>query len=197
MNAAPVFERVYAALKHRLRAGALAPTARLDPTALADQLAASVTPVRDALHRLAGERLVLARQDGFQVPALSEPDLRDLYAWNQQLLLLALRGTHRSPLGGLDPPSPELHSAEVAEIIFRTIAQVSGNREQAFAVDALNDRLHAARRAELGILSQIGGELADMIGADLRTLRTLIGRYHRRRLAAVPHIVRALHRPAN
>ena len=196
MNAAPVFERVYAALKQRLREGELAPGARLDPAALADQLAASVTPVRDALHRLAGERLVLARHDGFQVPALTEPDLRDLYAWNQQLLLLALRGALRSPLAGLGPPRPDLHSAEVAETAFRTIGHASGNREQAIAIDTLNDRLHAVRRAELAILSQIGGELADLIGADLRTLRTLIGRYHRRRIAAVPQIVRAHYRMA-
>lgn len=193
MNAAPVFDRVYDGLKRRLREGALVPGARLDPAELSGALAASITPVRDALHRLAGERLVVARHDGFQVPAPTEPDLRDLYAWTHQLVLLALRGMHGSPLVSLTP-DPALHSAEVAEIIFHTIAQASGNREQRFAIDALNDRLHAVRRVELGVLPQIGDELADMIAADLRTLRILAGRYHRRRLAAVPQIIRALHR---
>jgi len=194
MNAAPVFERVYAALKQRLREGALAPGARLDPTDLSSALVASITPVRDALHRLAGEQLVATRQDGFQVPAPTEPDLRDLYAWNQQLLLLALRGARYSPLGRTGPPDPELHSAEVAEISFRMIAQSSGNREQANAIEALNDRLHAVRRAELRALPHIDEELADLAAADLPALRTGLGRYHRRRIAAVPEIIRALHR---
>jgi DNA-binding GntR family transcriptional regulator len=195
VNAAPVFDRVYGGLRTMLRQGAAAPGARLDPAALASTLVASITPVRDALHRLAGERLVEATADGFQVPVLSEPDLRDLYAWNHQLLLLALRTSPRSRAGFVEPPPAEAHSAEIAESLFAAVARASGNREQLLAIEALNDRLHAVRRAELGVLAQVGQELADMLEADLRTLRGLLGRYHRRRMAAVPDIVRALYRP--
>jgi DNA-binding GntR family transcriptional regulator len=193
MNAAPVFDRVYATLKQMLRNGAVGPGTRLDPAGLSDTLVASVTPVRDALHRLAGERLVDATGEGFQVPMLREPDLRDLYAWNQQLLLLALRSGRVERAGA---PPPDAHSAEIAEALFAAIARSSGNREQLLAVESLSDRLHAARRAELGVLEAVGQELADMLDANLRTLRTLIGRYHRRRIAAVPEIVRMVYRGA-
>lgn len=195
MNAAPVFDRVYGGLKARLRLGAAPPGARLDPAALAGTLVASITPVRDALHRLAGERLVEATSDGFQVPVLSEPDLRDLYAWNHQLLLLALRSTRRSRARFLaTPPDPGAHSAEVAEALFAAIAASSGNREQALAMASINDRLHAVRRAEVTVLPAFGEELADLIEADLRTLRTLLGKYHRRRITAAPDVIRALYR---
>lgn len=194
MNAAPVFERVYAALKQQLRLGAMPPAARLDPAILAESLAASVTPVRDALHRLAGERLVDTANDGFQVPVLSEPDLRDLYAWTYQLLLLALRQTTRAHARFLPSPPPDAHSAEIVEALFAAIGQAADNREHALAIAGLNDRLHAVRRVELLVLPAIGEELADLLAADLRSLRSLLGRYHRRRIAAVPEIVRALYR---
>lgn len=194
MNAAPVFDRVYGGLKQMLRHGAVVPGTKLDPAALSSSLTASITPVRDALHRLAGERLVVATSDGFQVPVLSEPDLRDLYAWNHQLLLVALRTSSRSRAGFLPPPPADAHTAEIAEALFAAIARTTGNREQLLAIEALNDRLHAVRRAELGVLAQVGQELADMLEADLRTLRSLLGRYHRRRLAAVPETIRALYR---
>ncbi|WP_066793591.1 GntR family transcriptional regulator [Sphingomonas soli] len=195
MNAAPVFERVYAGLKAMLHEGQAVPGTRLDPAPLAAQLTASITPVRDALHRLAGERLVATTSDGFHVPMLSEPDLRDLYAWNHQLLLLALRSSTRSRAGFLPPPPPEAHSADIAEALFAAIAAAANNREQLIAIERLNDRLHAVRRAELAVLVQVGQELADMFEADLRTLRGLLGRYHRRRIAAVPDIVRQVYRP--
>lgn len=54
------FGRVYAAIKQQLLEGAFRPGERIEPAILSDELGASVTPVRDALHRLAGERLVEA-----------------------------------------------------------------------------------------------------------------------------------------
>src|ERR1700746_388476 len=93
------FERVYAAIKARLRSGVYRPGERLEPAALADELNASVTPIRDALHRLTGERLVEApRHEGFRVPMLTETTLRHLYAWHQDLLLLAILN-RRNPAG--------------------------------------------------------------------------------------------------
>src|SRR3954470_11486966 len=85
------FERVYAAIRQRLREGVYRPGRRLEPAALSDELNASVTPVRDALHRLTGERLVEApKHEGFRVPMLTEATLRHLYAWHLDLLLLAI-----------------------------------------------------------------------------------------------------------
>ena len=68
-----------------------APGDRLEPALLSEELNASVTPVRDALHRLTGERLVEApRHEGFRTPMMTETPLRQLYSWHLDLLLLAL-----------------------------------------------------------------------------------------------------------
>lgn len=197
MNAAPVFDRVYGGLKQLLRGGTLVPGTRLDPANFAEQLAASVTPVRDALHRLAGEHMVVATNDGFQVPSLSEPDLRDLYDWHNQLLLLALRTSHRTHAGFLPQLPVEAHLAEIAEQLFAAIANAAPNLELRRAVAALGDRLQATRRAEALVLPGLGQELSDLIEGDLRTLRTLLGRYHRRRIAASAETLRALYRAAS
>src|SRR5437764_15152487 len=85
------FERVYAAVKQQLREGVFRPGTRLEPAVLSDELNASVTPVRDALHRLTGERLVEApRHEGFRTPMMTEVLLRQLYGWHHDLLLLAV-----------------------------------------------------------------------------------------------------------
>jgi DNA-binding GntR family transcriptional regulator len=47
---------------------------------LAEQLSASVTPVRDALNTLTGEGLVEPPGGGFHLPPLDEPGLRDMFA---------------------------------------------------------------------------------------------------------------------
>jgi len=197
MNAAPVFDRVYGGLKALLRQGAITPGTRLDPARYAEQLNASVTPVRDALHRLAGEQMVVTTNDGFQVPIPSEPDLRDLYDWNHQLLLLALRTTRRSHADYLPVPPEGADPARTAEALFFAISASAPNREMHRMVAALNDRLHTARRAESAVLADLEAELAELLGADLRRLRTLLGRYRRRRLSAVPQILRALYRLAD
>ncbi|MEP9360029.1 GntR family transcriptional regulator [Sphingomonas sp. KR3-1] len=196
MNAAPVFDRVYGGLKHLLRSGTIVPGTRLDPARYAEQLAASVTPVRDALHRLAGEHMVLATHDGFQVPSPSEPDLRDLYDWQYQLLQSALRTSRRTHADFLPELPAEAHLAEVVEQLFSAIANAAPNLELRHAVAASGDRLHAVRRAETLVLPGLAEELSDLIEADLRTLRTRLGRYHRRRIAAASETLRALYRAA-
>ncbi|HEY8602711.1 MULTISPECIES: GntR family transcriptional regulator [Tsuneonella] len=192
MNAAPVFDRVYGGLKRMLREGRSSPGARLDPAALADELAASITPVRDALYRLTGERMVDAAGEGFQVPLLTEPDLRDLYAWNLQLLLAAPRPVEL-PRAQIDA-DPPMSIAERAEALFAGIARLSGNCEQLAAVTALNDRLHAVRIGEQSWFGDCDEELASLAQAESREIRVLLGRYHRRRIAAVPELLRLRYR---
>src|SRR4051812_18797565 len=91
------FDRVYAAIRERLREGLYRPGDRLEPALLSDELNASVTPVRDALHRLTGERLLEApRHEGFRVPMMTETLLRYLYAWHLDLLLLLAVMKHQN-----------------------------------------------------------------------------------------------------
>jgi DNA-binding GntR family transcriptional regulator len=92
VNAGPTSERVYAALKRLILARRFRPGEKLDPGRLADALGSSVTPVRDALHLLTGEGLVEMRtSDGYAIPLIDEPGLRDLYRWSAAVLQLAAR----------------------------------------------------------------------------------------------------------
>ena len=72
--------------------GRFAPGEHLEPVAIGRELNASITPVRDVLHRLVGERLVEApRHDGFRMPSPTEAELRSLYGWNSELIDIGLR----------------------------------------------------------------------------------------------------------
>ena len=72
-------ERVYACLRADILAGRFSPGQRLRPTDLAAVNGVSLNVVREALNRLAGERLVHASpQQGFAVVQVSSADLDDL-----------------------------------------------------------------------------------------------------------------------
>src|SRR3546814_2721046 len=107
MNSGHTAERVYDAIKQRIMAHEFRPGDRLDPAVLAELLASSVTPVRDALHMLAGEGLVEARTSGgFHLPSIDEPGLEDLYAWAGEVAALAIRAWPRGKpptVGRADP----------------------------------------------------------------------------------------------
>jgi DNA-binding GntR family transcriptional regulator len=198
VNPGPTFDRVYLALKAQLTSGRFPPGEHLEPASLGDELNASITPVRDALHRLVGERIVEApRNDGFRVPAPTEAELRDLYRWNRELLDLAVR-RRASGRGNLR------HDVSVAETclrapnlvvaeLFRHIAALSGNPEHELAVASLNDRLGAVRISEERLFEDWAGELEGLREAyardDMTGLRRGIGAYHRRRQRCVPELL--------
>jgi DNA-binding GntR family transcriptional regulator len=72
-------ERTYTCLRADILAGRFAPGQRLRPTELAGINGVSLNVVREALNRLAGERLVQASpQQGFAVVPLTAEDLADL-----------------------------------------------------------------------------------------------------------------------
>ena len=203
MSPGHTFERVYLAIKDQLVSGRFAPGTPLEPAALGDELNASITPVRDALHRLAGEHLVEApRHDGFRSPLLSEAALRHLYAWNADLLLLALRGAAPTPPS--EPTSrwitpgnaPAPLAASITDL-FATIGRLSPNPEHGIALANAGDRLLPARGVESRILGGRQDELDALAQAwhmrDLAPLRRLISAYHARRKRAAPQILEALH----
>jgi DNA-binding GntR family transcriptional regulator len=72
-------ERVYQCLRADILAGRFSPGQRLRPTDLAALNGVSLNVVREALNRLAGQRLVQASpQQGFSVVQVSASDLHDL-----------------------------------------------------------------------------------------------------------------------
>jgi DNA-binding GntR family transcriptional regulator len=199
MNAAgPTAERIYESLKASVLRGVFRPGARLDPAVLAEQLDSSVTPVRASLNVLVGEGLVeTGTGEGFHMPLIDEPALKDRYAWNAELLGVALR---KVPLQTAVAPIVEEtgNSAVRTAALFLDIARWSPNVEHARAIDRMNDRLHAARVAEARVLADIDGELDRITqaagGREVAQLRPMLTRYHRRRIRSTAAILRQLYR---
>ncbi len=197
MNAGPTSERVLDALRRAVLEHQFRPGDRLDPTQLAGMLSSSVTPVREALYVLAGEGLVETRtSDGFHLPQLDEPALRDRYRWNLQLARLALAS--HEPVHGIVPVSAEDDLAGLSATLMARIGRLSGNIELQRAMASLNARLHAARMVESEILADVREELAQIGGAlasdDRPLLRNLVTAYCNRRERAAAAILRALYR---
>jgi hypothetical protein len=202
----PTSARIYRAVKHQLLGGAFRPGEHLDAAQLAEHLAASITPVRAALHRLAGEQLVDARAGaGFHAPGMTEVSLRDLYVWNGYILQLAWQISPQGiPAKAVDPrsgaaPGAQRHDEPTAtERLFRTLGEVSGNEQCIVAIDGLNDRLHFARLLEVRLFADLDQELAALTGvlASERAadIRHAITNYHRRRVRATADLVQLMHR---
>ena len=194
------FERVYAAVKQQLREGAFRPGDRLEPAVLSDELSASVTPVRDALHRLTGERLVEApRHEGFRVPMLTETMLRHMYAWHRDLLLLAILN-RRAELEQPDiwpDVTDETASYERRNHVFLALAQATNSPEHLIALRTLTERLEPVQRLEDARLDAVEEETAQIVAAlrkrDRKALRRSLIKYHRRRERIVPELLERLY----
>ena len=197
MSPPGTFERVYAAIKDQLRKGAFRPGERLEPAAFRDALDASVTPIRDALHRLTGERLVeTPRHEGFRVPLLTETMLRHLYAWHMDLLLLAaMKHPGSAPVEqfAVNDDWSDASAHERQNALFLALARTAGNPEHVAALQALSERLEPAQRLEQFFLDETEAETNDILRAlqarDRKGLRSSLIRYHRRRLRIVPELL--------
>lgn len=198
MAPGPTFERVYSSLKERLASGGYASGDRLDPEAIGRELFSSVTPVRDALHRLAGERIVEAAQGhGFRVPLLTEAGLREIYGWRSSLLMMALSArTPSRPAWQREGEWPSLTDGAgpiKASQIFMSVARLSGSPELQSAVANCNDRLALLDAAELWLLGACRNALDTLSAAlqanDRTELRRGIISWHRIRQKAVPQLL--------
>lgn len=198
-------ERVYHSLKAQILAGAFPMGVRIEVKAVAFDHGTSVTPVRDAIHRLIGERLVeMQSHGGFQLPIMTEPALRDLYNWNLNLALIAVQNRPPTRSGIFarvvreTATSPrQNHIADATASLFELLATWSGNREQHDAVSRVNDRLHRARRVETHFIRDGQRELRRMArqidsshGDEVIGLLTT---YHHRRMDHVAEIIRVMH----
>jgi DNA-binding GntR family transcriptional regulator len=196
MNSGQTFDRVYSLLKQEIQSGRLRPGDRIDPSALTTDLAASVTPVRDALYRLAGERQVLALPAlGFRMPLLTEPALRDLYAWNETIMLIAAKLPTILAPADLNPDSD---LPDRTRALFDAIAGSVANVELRMTIHSNNDRLHAARRYESPYVGDAASDLRRIETAwrqdDRAELKKSIRAYHRLRQRIAGYIVEALNR---
>jgi hypothetical protein len=198
MNPSPTFDRVHNEIRQRVMAGAWLPGQRIDLPHLASELGASMTPVRDALNRLIGERLLTTgTNDGFAMPGMTEPDLRDMYDWLHQLLLLATRQrTDRSP--ALAEQADDDQEISSFPALFAAIADHCDNIELRAAIIAVEARLAPAHGAEhrlLMIEDELIGLRRAVAGGSPAVVRSRLAMWHRRRVQAAGRIVQLLHRP--
>lgn len=197
MSPSHVFEPTYAEIKRRIVHGVWLPGARLEANRIAADLGVSMTPVRDSLNRLVGERLVeLEYGHGFCVARLTEQGLRDLLALNLALLLSACL-VRATPARATPSESPDGDFAERTGRLFAGLAASSGNPEIVATVGWLNDRLHTVRRHDESVLVDPDIELDEIAvsttGSSLKMAASLIA-YHDSRTRVVACYLRRIER---
>jgi len=197
-------DRVYRHLKHGLLNGDYSLGSRIDAQAIADDLGTSITPVRDAIQRLVGERLLEPLpHGGFQAPAITAPALLDLYDWNIRLAQVATQLPPRPNeplarlLGAADSLNDPADLATATASLFSHLAHRSGNQAHRHSVAQLNERLHAARLAEALTLKDAFAEYGRLVNTlDSRRSKTIADRlsaYHQRRKQQIVEIIGAIH----
>lgn len=202
MNSGTTSQRVLDAIRRRILARSYLPGARLDPAVLAQDLFSSITPVRDALNVLTGSGLVeTGINEGFHVPNIDEPALKDLYSWNLEVLLLAIRSWPKREIAKNPAFEPDGDGSAISTAeLFDAIARRSGNVEHRRAVASLNERLHPIRTIEHFVIDELAAEhaaLRSMFKAgDREQLRRELVTYHRRRERKAAELVRAHYRVA-
>ncbi len=199
MSAGTTMERVYLDLKAKILAAEFPPGTRLGPAELAKQMSASPTPVRDALYRLSGERVVESwHLEGFRLPLLTETGLQQIYGWAALLLSSALRGRSPPPMPAgrlIDLPVGRDYP-EAVDSLFRTIASECENRELRYAIVNIVERTQAIRvveaRVDLGARDMLTAMEEDYRFGRWTALRSKITSFHRRRASQAGRIVAAL-----
>lgn len=192
---------LYAEVRRALRSGNYLPGQRIDPTAIAEEFHASVTPVRFALYRLVGEGLIADHaRAGLYVPLPSELALRNLYDWMRRLLAMACEiGIDAADAeSGTEASQPGAVADDIAGMtwrLFDAIARAASHRSLQQAIEQANDRLAPVRRVGLGLIDDAGDELAALEKLwqerDAPALHAGLAAYHARRETLVPRIVAA------
>lgn len=195
MSPAHVFEPTYEAIKRRLLNGEWASGTRVEAARLAEHLGVSLTPVRDSLYRLNGERLVdFTPGEGFHVHRLTETEFRDLLELHLILLLAALATAPRVP--AMSVPADQPYPDRVAGL-FLDLAARASNAEIVASIAAIGDRLHLTRHIDAAILSDVVAELdaievAMADAAPQAHVRNLLLGYHERRAREAATYARTL-----
>jgi DNA-binding FadR family transcriptional regulator len=193
MSPAHVFEPTYEAIKRRLMTGPCG--TRIEAARLADDLGVSVTPVRDSLYRLNGERMVdFTPGEGFHVHRLTETEFRDLLELHLILLLAALATAPKGP--AVSVPADQPYPDRVADL-FLAIAERSSNSEIVASIAAIGDRLQPSRHFDAIILVDAEAEYrrieAAVADAEPQAqIRNLLLDYHERRAHEAASYARTL-----
>ena len=189
------FSAALDALRDQLRRGRLVSGEPLTITELAHDLGLSATPVREALSRLAGERLIEDRRGrGYFAPRLDVSDLIELYGLRRLYLVEALSG-EGGPSSFPPPDAPAPAHPAIVQMVqaFDWIVARAGNRALFDAYRQVGERLAPAVRVESRVFP-LADELAELMTAleDPPRLRTILSRLHAARRVRAPELMRAL-----
>ena len=184
--------RVHREIKQLIMAGKFQPGLPLVAQTLAERFGTSISPVRDALNRLVGERLVdMQGGGGFAIPTLSRRSAFHLYSWHADIVRLIVKVMIRFDEIGAPPVALVTKRADGAAIaaaaaeFFSLPAGCSPNGEHLDAIIQAGERLAVLRLHEGGIGRQ-GEELATLWNVtrsgNRNATRIAMWQYHRRRL---------------
>lgn len=192
---------LYRQVRRALQSGRYVPGERVDPATLAAEFSTSATPVRFALYRLVGEKLLEDHaRSGLHVPLPNEMALRNLYDWMERLLLMACDigispFPYRIPKQ-LSGPAAGTDLVKLTWQLFDAIASATAHRSLHGAVKQANDRLAPIRRAKQHLLEDSFDELALLVQhwneRSGSSLKAALQDYHERRKKLVPCIVASL-----
>lgn len=199
---------VYERIKNWLLAQALVPGQLLQIGVLADELGVSTTPVREALTRLAAERLIMSvPKRGFFARTPSEDDILGLYCVTHTILDAAVGRCARQAENGAKQPEDapilvDLKDPNAEQLVRRTadlfleITTLSGVAEYGDIIRNMNDRLHHARIMECEIIANVREELATLsellANQKHQQLRQALKTYQEQRLSAITAIAKEL-----
>ncbi len=199
-------DQVYRQIKSDIMAGRHAPTSVLNVHMIATEIGVSISPIRDAMERLVGERMLTVRPGGgFQMPSMTTEIARDLYMWHAYLVRGAVRsGVAPEPfqdlqrrVNSIGAEDGEALAAATAEL-FELIGEMAGNVEHLLAIRVAGERLHALRLQEAAIKDR-KAELSRLatvtVSGAASAIRDGIAAYHRRRLHHLGAMVDALYYP--
>jgi hypothetical protein len=192
------FSAALETLRDQLRNGRLVSGEPLTITDLAHDLGLSATPIREALSRLAGERLIEDRRGrGYFAPRLDVSDLVELYGLRRLYLVEALAGD----AGPLSPPETSdvapAPNTQLGQLLDWIVAR-AGNRALFDAYRQVGERLASCVHAEAKVFP-LAEEVAGLREAikDREQLVAGLVRLHDERRRHAADLVRAMRAGAN
>ncbi|PHP17568.1 hypothetical protein CG471_22235 [Sphingobium sp. IP1] len=200
-------DRIHRELKLNIIEGEFGPGAVLGLQLIARMFGTSISPVRDALNRLVGERIVeLQPGGGFTVPVFDNRKAYHIYSWHADVVRAVVKVMDK--LDRLGPPpdfssresrEPDAIASATAEF-FTALASCSPNPEHLMAIEVLGERLHVLRLQE-GMFARQAEELGSLwklAGSGNRNAtRVAMWHYHRKRLLRASDICEAIILHAN
>lgn len=193
------FSAALEALRDQLRNGSLVSGEPLTITDLAHELGLSATPVREALSRLAGERLIEDRRGrGYFAPRLDVSDLVELYGLRRLYLTESLGAdSDINPLPVPDALDGAPAPTQLSQLLDWIVAR-AGNRALFDAYRQVSERLAPSISVEgqVFILADEVVELRQAVG-DRNALRASLARLHLARSQHANDLARAMRAGAN